>query len=374
DYVEKSYGGFTRSYPFNGGDALVYPSSGFLWDNALRERKTVRVYGEYVNGLRAYGEPVGKTTVDGREMGPWIDGQGAGVTEAGTWADFYNDALILRGLKSGKPHLDRLEAHSDVPSLDKLIDREYPPYHQIIPDQYRFEVWKKDFDTYVKNNTLPSLNILALTNDHTAGLSPNYPTPRAMIADNDYALGRLVETISNSPYWKDSIIFVIEDDTQNGVDHVSGQRGPVNVISAYSKPGTYNHYMTQIDFIAAMERILALPPMNQMDMAVDPTHMNALFASQPDLTPYRALEPNIKLDEMNPAAPSATTLQGAWALASQHIDFNSGPDRVDPALLNRAVWYSASGFQRPYPGDRKVMWPQEVQAASQPSKTPEDHD
>jgi len=362
DYVEKSYGGFTRSYPFNGGDALIYPSTGFLWDNALRQKKTVRVYGEYVNGLRVYGETVDKTQVDGREMGPWISGQGAGVTEAGTWADFYNDALILRGLKPGKPHLDRLEAHSDVPSLDKLIDRNYPPYHQIIPDQYRLEVWKKDFENYVKNNNLPSLNILALTNDHTAGLSPHYPTPRAMIADNDYALGQMVETISKSPYWKDSIIFVIEDDTQNGVDHVSGQRGPVNVISAYSKPGTYSQYMTQIDFVAAMERILGLPPMNQMDMAVDPTHLNALFAAQPDLTPFQALQPNIKLDEMNPSPVAVSTLQRAWIQASRKMDFNSGPDEADPALLNRAVWYSVKGFSTPYPGDQKVLLPEEVHA------------
>jgi YVTN family beta-propeller protein len=363
DYVEKSYGGFTRSYPFNGGDALVYPSTGFLWDNAVRGGKSVRDYGEYVNGLRVYGETVGKTQVDGREMGPWLDGMGSGVTEAGTWSDFYNDALILRGTKTGPMHVGRLEAHSDVPSLDKLIDRNYPPYHQIIPDQYRFEMWKKEFDGYVKNGNLPDLNILALTNDHTAGLSPNYPTPRAMIADNDYALGRMVEAISKSPYWKDSVIFVIEDDTQNGVDHVSGQRGPVNVISAYSKSGTNSQYMTQIDFVAAMERILGLPPMNQMDMAVDPTHLNTLFTSQPDLSPFQATEPTVKLDEMNPKPAATSRVERAWAAASAGMDFNSGPDRADPALLNRAVWYATKGFHTPYPGDKKVLLPQEVHAS-----------
>ena len=363
DYVEKSYGGFTRSYPFNGGDALAYGSSGFIWDNAIKGGKKVRVYGEYVSGLRVYGEPItGGAKVEGREMGPWLDTNffGGGVTEAGVWQNFYDDALIMGGKKPGPMHITKLEAYSDVPSLEKIINKDYPPYHMVIPDQYRYEVWKKEFDEYVKSSSLPEFTILALTNDHTEGLKPNYPTPRAMVADNDYALGRMVEAISKSPYWKDSVIFVLEDDVQNGVDHVNGHRGPANIISAYSKPGTYSDYMTQIDFIAAMERILGLPPMNQMDMAVDPTRLNALFSSTPNLEPYTVIEPTTKIDEINPKPVAATTLTGAWVRASEKMDFWSGPDRADPVLLNRAVWYSTKGFNTPYPGDPKVFHPSEV--------------
>ncbi len=364
DYVEKSYGGFTRSYPFNGGDALAYASSGFIWDNAIKAKKSVRVYGEYVSGLRVYGESVGGAKVEGREMGPWLDSSffGGGVTEAGVWSNFYDDALILGGKKTGQMHIAKLEAHSDVPSLEKIINKEYPPYHQVISDQYRFEVWLKEFNQYVKDGNLPDFNIMALTSDHTNGTAPTYPTPKAMVADNDLALGRVVEAISKSPYWKDTVIFVIEDDVQNGVDHVNGHRGPANIISAYSKSGTFSQYMTQIDFIAAMERILGLPPMNQMDMAVDPTHLNALFSSSPNLEPFTALEATTPINELNPKPVAATTLQGAWSRASERMDFWSGPDRADPALLNRAVWYATKGFDAPYPGDPKVFHPSDVHA------------
>ncbi len=362
DYVEKSYGGFTRSYPFNGGDALVYPPSGFIWDNALRGNKSVRVYGEYVSGLRVYGEPVGGVRVDGREMGPWLDSSffGGGVTEAGVWQNFYDDALIMGGKKTGSMHVSRLEAHADVPSLQKIINPDFPPYHQVISDQYRTEVWLKEFNQFVKNGNLPDFNIMALVSDHTNGTAATYPTPRAMVADNDLALGRVVEAISNSPYWKDTVIFVVEDDVQNGVDHVNGHRGPANMISAYSKAGTFSQYMTQIDFIAAMERILGLPPMNQMDMVVDPTHLNALFNATPDLRPFKALEPTVKLDELNAKPVTLEGLPKAWALASERLNFSAGPDMADPELLNRAVWYVMHHYSTPYPGDPKVFHPSQV--------------
>lgn len=186
----------------------------------------MRVYGEYVSGLKA----------DGVEMGPWRNGLGHGYTEAGVWKNFYNDAQILAGKQSGTLHVD-LEAHADVPSLEKIINKDYPPYHQIIPDQYRVEVFLKEFNEYVRNGNLPDLVVMALTSDHTNGLTPNYPTPRAMVADNDLALGRVIEAISKSPYWKDSAIFVIEDDAQNGVDHVDGHRTIGFVASAYTKRG-----------------------------------------------------------------------------------------------------------------------------------------
>ena len=367
DYVEKSYGGFTRSYPFNGGDALVYPATGFLWDNALKNGKTARVYGEYVSGLRVFGENANGQRTDGREVGPWLDSNflGGGVTDAGVWSDFYSDALVMGGKKAGPMHVLRLEAHSDIPVLDGLINRDYPPYHQVINDQYRAEVWLKEFNQYVKNGNLPDLNVMALTSDHTNGTAPTYPTPRAMVADNDYALGRVVEAISSSPYWKDSLIVVVEDDSQNGVDHVSGHRTPANVISAYSKPGTYSQYLTQIDLIAGMERVLNLPPMNQMDMAVDPSSLSSLFTETPNLTPFKALEPKIALDELNPkpvansGSGTLADLKNAWALASSRLDF-SGPDRADLALLNRSVWYATKGYDRAYPGDKAVLLPGDV--------------
>lgn len=351
DYVEKSFGGFTRSYPFNAGDALVYSGSGFLWENAIRHGKSVRVYGEYISGLRA----------DGVEMGPWLKGLGHGKTEAGKWRDFYRDAKNMAGGVRGAPAV-KLEAHSDIPSLQAVLNPAYPPYHQIIPDQYRVEVFLKEFKEYVKNGNLPNLVVMALTNDHTVGSSPDYPTPRAMVADNDLALGRVVEAISHSPYWKDSVIFVIEDDAQNGVDHVDGHRTLGLVISPYTQRAAVDsHYYTQIDFVRTMEQILGLPPMNQMDMAVEPTSMKHVFVAKPDFAPFKALPNQIPLDEMNPGSVALEGLQKKWAIASSKLDF-SAPDVADKELLNRVIWYTTKGYDRAYPGDERVLAPSEVHA------------
>src|SRR5918994_1267400 len=207
----------------------------------------------------------------------------------------------------------------------------------VIPDQYRVEVFLKEFRQYVRKKNLPDLVIMSLTNDHTEGTAPNYPTPRAMVADNDLALGRVVEAIAASPYWKDSIIFVIEDDAQNGVDHVDGHRTVGFVISPYTRRGVVDsRYYTQIDWVRAMEQILGLPPMNQMDMAVDPTALAHLFAKEPDLTPYEARPNTIPLDELNGSVASLSGVQKEWALASQRLDL-SRPDAADERMLNRAI-------------------------------------
>jgi len=352
DYIEKSFGGFTRTYPFNAGDALAYAQSGFLWDNALRHNRSVRVYGEYVNGLRANGE----------EMGPWSGTfLGHGVTEAGTWNDFYRDAQLLAARRDAEMHV-QLEAHSDIPSLESIINKKFPPYHMVIPDQYRVEVFLREFNEYVRRRTLPDLVIMALTNDHTEGTRPNYPTPRAMVADNDLALARVVEAISNSPYWKDSVIFVIEDDAQNGVDHVDGHRTIGYAISPYTKRGAVDsRYYTQIDLIRAMEQILGLPPMNQMDMAVQPTSMRRVFTEDPDFTPFHALPNQVPLNEMNPSPATLAGVQREWAVACEGMDF-SRPDAAGEDLLNRAIWYATKGFDVPYPGDDRVLRPSEVEA------------
>jgi YVTN family beta-propeller protein len=350
DYIEKSFGSFTRSYPFNDGDVLAHARTGFLWDNALRQRHSVRIYGEFVNGLAA----------DSIEMGPWGGTfLGHGVTEAGTWADFYRDAQRLAVHDDDNLHVG-LVAHSDIPSLERNLCRAYPPYHQIIPDQYRVEVFLREFEDFVKRGEMPELTIMALTSDHTNGTAATYPTPRAMVADNDLALGRVVEAISHSPFWKDTVIFVNEDDAQNGVDHVDGHRMPALVVSPYTKRGSVDsHYYSQIDFMRAMEQILGLYPMNQMDLAVSPTSMRSVFTDNPDFAPYDVRPNLIALDEMNPAPTALRGVAQKWAIASAKLDF-SAPDRADGDLLNRAIWYATKGFDKAYPGDTRVLSPDEV--------------
>ncbi len=363
DYLTKDLTTYARTYPFNGGDALVYSPSGFLWENAMNVGKTVRVYGEYASGL----------TANGLEMGPWVNPTvkppskvkapwlGGGVTNAGGWASFWKDTKILSGEASGDLHV-KLRTYSDIPSLDPLLCREFPPFNTGIPDQYRAEVWMKDFDKYVANGNLPNLSVMLICQNHTQGNLPGYPTPEAMVADNDLALGRIVEKISNSPYWKDSVIFVVEDDAQNGVDHVDGHRTLGFVISPYTKREAVNStYYTQLDITRTIEHILGLPPMTQMDMAIDPRSMAGVFTDKPDFTPYKAVPNQIPLDQMNKELTAMKGLEKEWAIAMVEQNF-SQPDAADEDMLNRVIWYSVKGYDMPYPGDPKVLAPHELES------------
>jgi hypothetical protein len=193
-----------------------------------------------------------------------------------------------------------------------------------------------------------------------------------MVADNDLALGRIVEAISQSRFWPESAIFIVEDDAQGGTDHVSGHRTTGWIVSPYARRGVLDSaYYTQIDMIRTMEQILGLPPMNQMDLAATP--MRGLFSAEPDFTPFAALPNRVPLDEMNPAAASLDGVARAWAETSAAMGFDAvgeaaeGPDSEDERLLNRAIWYGSAGFDVPYPGDPRVLWPHEVEAMVAPA-------
>jgi hypothetical protein len=230
-----------------------------------------------------------------------------------------------------------------------LLNRDYPSYTMVIPDVYRVEFFLEEFADYVEQGNLPDLIIMHLPTDHTAGTNPNYPTPGAMIADNDLALARVVEAVADSPYWKDSVFFIIEDDAQNGVDHVDGHRTIGFVVSPYTKRGIVDsRYYTQIDFVRTMEQILGLPPMNQMDLAVPPDSMAHIFTMKPDFTPYEALANLIPLDQMNPSVASLSGPARYLAEVSLQLDL-SGPDRADENKLNQIIWHSAKGYATPYP-------------------------
>jgi len=188
--------------------------------------------------------------------------------------------------------------------------------------------------------------IIALPNDHTAGVRPGYPTPRAMVADNDAALGRIVEAFSKSRFWENTVIFVVEDDSQGGWDHVSAYRTVAMVISPWSRlKKTISTFYTQPSMIRTMEQILGLPPMNIQDAIANP--MFDCFTAVPDKTPYIALPSNIPLNEMN---PQLKTLKGKalhYARKSMLPEF----DKVDSGnddLLNRILWFAEKG-NTPYP-------------------------
>jgi hypothetical protein len=173
-----------------------------------------------------------------------------------------------------------------------------------------------------------------------------------MVADNDLALGKLVEAISKSRYWQSSAILVTEDDSQNGLDHVDGHRTVGLVISPYAKRGAVDSALyTTISMVRTIEQILGLPPMNQFDLAAEP--MFDSFTAEPDFSPYTTLPNQIPLDEMNPPLAATTGLQRKLALESMRMPFKEA-DEADEDALNRIIWHSVKGYKTPYPDLRRA--------------------
>ena len=241
-----------------------------------------------------------------------------------------------------------------VPGLVGKVHPSYPAYDLSIPDNQRVDVWLEEFRRFEKDGGLPQLNIVRLGNDHTAGTSPGRPTPRAFVAENDLALGRLVEAISQSRFWPESAIFVLEDDAQNGPDHVDAHRSVLLVASPWTKRGSVDSTLyTTSGVLRTMELVLGLPPMSQYDAAATPAF--AGFATKPDPAPYTARSARVPLDETNrPDAPGAQA-----SLQMNLIEADLAPERE----LNEIVWKSIRGrdsvmpapvraaFVRPIPDD-----------------------
>jgi YVTN family beta-propeller protein len=263
-----------------------------------------------------------------------------------TWSDIYND------WKNGT-HNVSISARAQIVGLRDVYDPAYPAAESRVPDQYRADIFLKAFVQYEQNGNLPNLVLILLYDDHTEGTSPGFPTPRAAVADNDRALGRIVEAISKSRYWSESAIFVTEDDSQAGLDHVDGHRTVGLVISPYTKHGHVDSNLyTIINMFRTMEQILGLAPLNQFDLSAEP--MFSLFTHKPDPTPFTALPNQIPLDEMNPALAGLRGRQRELAEFSATID-SSEPDSAPADLLNRAIWHSVKGFNTPYNYGRPIV-------------------
>jgi hypothetical protein len=212
-----------------------------------------------------------------------------------------------------------------------------------IKDQVRADVWLKEFQEFVRDGNLPDLEIMHLPADHTSGGRPGRPTPQAHMADNDLALGRIVEAVSNSRYWKDTVLFVLEDDAQDGPDHVDSHRSVLFVVSAYNRGGLIHRFVNTTDVFATVEEILGLEKLSQFDYYG--RSLREFFTEKPNLTPYVTAKPEQQLDELNPA-------HGPNAKASLELDL----DRVDAAdedAFNRVLWNVIKGTQ-PYPGTKRM--------------------
>ncbi len=262
-----------------------------------------------------------------------------------TWTDIYND------WKLGTTKVN-IAARAIIVGLRDVYHPTYPAAESRVPDQYRADIFLKEFHQFEQNGNLPNLVLILLYDDHTEGTSPGFPTPRAAVADNDLALGRIVEAISHSKYWKESAIFVTEDDSQDGLDHVDGHRTVGLAISPYVKHGHVDSsFFSIVNMYRTMEQILGLSPLNQFDAAAEP--MFSAFTWKPDFTPYAARPNQIPLDQMNPQLAGLTGLQRDLAKFSMTID-SSEPDSAPAELLNRAIWHSVKGFDTPYNYGRPI--------------------
>ena len=209
----------------------------------------------------------------------------------------------------------------------------------------RLSVWLREFRTFAAERAagtgdrLPNLSVVRLPNDHTDGIAVRKPTPQFFVADNDYALGLLVEAVSNSPYWKDTAIAVVEDDAQDGPDHVDAHRSVALLISAYNRPCALIHeFHNTVSLIRTIELLLGIEPMNQLDATASPIN---IFRGEPDLRPYKAVLPTVDLENLlTPPPRDAATAY--WMRRTEEQDM-AHADMADPEILNRIIWFSVKG-------------------------------
>jgi len=307
-YLEKAGGGWTRTYDF-GTDPLSYSCTGPIWENALAHGLSYRNYGE----------------TDNARLEP----------DSLTFLDVYKDFIAGAGRVTITSYLamHRRLAMDHLRSFSCLA---YPGWNLRIPDVLRAEVFLKEFREAETAGSWPNFMTVYLPSNHTSGTQPGHPTPRAQVADNDLALGRIVEAISKSRFWATTAIFVVEDDPQDGYDHVDGHRSPCLVISPYSRlRKTVSDFYNQTGVLHTMELILGLPPLNQLD-AMAPV-MTACFGRKPDLTPFTVLANQVPLDEMNPPEKAMAPEDRRWAELSARQDFTH-PDRANEDVMNRILW------------------------------------
>ena len=331
DYTERNYAANQRSYPYDGNDPLAFSPAGFLWSQAKAAGKSVRVFGEFVD----------KPSITDSVSGKTPDWQRC-------WEDY----------KSGKGEVV-IKAETAEAALRPNLDPNYIGFPLTVTDQWRADIFLGQLKQWETHDSMPNLSILLLPNDHTGGTRPGWPTPRAEVADNDYALGRLVEGISKSKFWANTLVIVAEDDSQNGQDHVDGHRSICFCISPYSRKGATNSDLfNHVSIAATIGRVLGMPPMTRFDRTIKP--MFSCFSDKPDLTPYVVVPNHVAIDELNPPAKKNPTRQTQQlAEACSKMDW-SEPDVQDQNILNRAIWMKEAprsvgraGYSTAYPASRR---------------------
>ena len=360
DYNEKTwpigYRSQERTYDSGGATAeelpleqgipdIDDPATGFLWDNLARRGLTYRIYGEFIVAMWCRS----KKAKSPKETQP-PDSEPCSVVDIKKGDPLPANVGNPRGGPSpwpwDVPRFQRTRPTKAV--LRDHFDPQFPDFKTDYPDQLRADEFLREFDEFVKAKAagggaakeLPQFTLLYLPDDHTGGTTPGKPTPQASVADNDLAVGRVVDAVSHSPYWDDTAIFVLEDDAQDGADHVDAHRSIALVISKYSprgqQPFVDHHFYTTVSVVHTMEALLGLPPMNLFD-AHAPL-MAALFAGPGTQPPYQTDDENLR----NGLIYKVNEKNAAGAKESSQMDF-SRPDANDAKKLNAILWQDAKG-------------------------------
>ncbi|TAH12356.1 MAG: hypothetical protein EAZ12_02495 [Sphingobacteriia bacterium] len=299
DFLEKnwvsSYGGRGGSYDAEGNRAVANNKGGFIWDHCAKAGVSFRTYGEF--------------------------------------ADNY------------KPN---------IPVLKNHFCPYFTGYNNAVQDTVRFNQWKREFDSLLQKNAVPQFNSVRFSNDHTEGLRLGRPSPYAHVADNDLAVGLFVEYLSKSPIWNETAIFILEDDAQNGADHVDAHRSTAYVAGGFVKRGFVDHTMySTSSMLRTIELILGIPPMSQYDAAATP--MWRSFSSTVNSKPFNSIIPQINLNEKN-------TAMNEWQRRSEKFDL-SKEDAVPDLEFNVVLWHGLKGDATPFPGPKRAAFFKPVKKA-----------
>lgn len=310
-----------RSYPFDGTDPLAIGRGGTIWDMARKFGKSVRLYGEY----------------------------------GGTLPEPAKQRLsYLNRWKSGEDFTSAFQIKPPSAHLTGILSPNYPPYTNTVPDQIRAQIFLKDLAQWERDGKMPNLTVMLINCDHTFGTTPDTSTPKAMVADNDLALGRIVEGLTKSKFWPKMAIFIVEDDAQNGVDHVDGHRTVALAVSPYTRRGHIDStFYSQQSMLKTMELMLGLPALSLFDMIAN--EMRASFTNEADLTPYEHVQPKQDLFEQNPPLKALRGRPRAEAAASAKMRWEV-PDAVPSGKLNEILWHSTRGWKTPYPGVKVALF------------------
>ncbi|MFN7995656.1 MAG: bifunctional YncE family protein/alkaline phosphatase family protein [Bryobacteraceae bacterium] len=315
--------GYTgRSYPFDGTDPIAYSSKGFIWNAATRLGKTVRIYGEYAGRVR-----------------------GAGARSR---------LERLERWKSGADFNSEWQTTAPIQSLNPILAHNYPAYSTAIPDVIRADIFLADLKAWEKQGRMPNLVLAQLPSDHTYGATPGTSSAKAMVADNDLALGKMIDALTHSIFWKKMAIFVVEDDAQDGVDHVDGHRTVALAISPYVRRGAVDStFYSHQSILKTIELILGLPTLSLFDMIA--TDMRAGFNSEARYQPYDHVVPKQSIFEVNPPAAALRGSARKDALDSLKMRFDI-PDAAPTERLNRILWRQVRGPHTPYPGAKSAVF------------------